>query len=728
MRARRCRLRAGGLHDGGIAWRLRLRDERGFTTPAMVVALLLTMSLVFSAGQVERVSSAASRVQDVADASALAAQNQVASFMLAARVCDAVVLSLALTGGICTGAGVACLCVPGAAAVGDALIEAGARVFDARDGFAERASQGLDRVQRVLPFLSALRASLAASANNGGAAGHAYHAIALLVQSEGLPLDLSPHDEGVEVVKDARGSSVDIKDAAKRAEEASREAADARERAFQADCGRAPSACMQERAASLASLPASLNPTFTSVDAWSFKVGLDRALAYYGARGGDERPADGSPEERMRSYLRQCFYEYATGEAQRSWVSDGPDGFKARLPFIPRNTEQMRQTSLYTDNLFPVGYDDEGAEVFFAYPGAPGSQAAHRWGSLAELEAAEAATVPDGILSVEGMGKVAAASTSVDNGFEYHFAEFCEALADYDRARHRLDPIADEVKGHARPLIDRVGAVMSRAIGSRIDPRPPGSMGCIALVVDASTLDPAQLMASPFVQVARPLGARVAIAGATMIEEPARGDDSALSHVLDGVRERVGSAAGMPEAALGCWSAALSAYAQGQEALIGGVSGVLDGLPLSSQSGLGRWAARALRDAVSSVGLQPADTASLKAVLVGTGQVASASSDEGARAFLRIKREAGAHPLVLAGPLSVALDASRQAVHGVFDEEPGYLDVASIEFEGAGMPPVPVRLPIPRGASAEVLGRADEAFERVRRQVEPDGGFVSWDR
>ena len=78
-------------------------DERGFTTTSMVLSMLITLALVFTAAQVYRVQSVAAEVQDVADAAALSAENQVAEFMVVARFCDAVVLSLSLTGITTTG-------------------------------------------------------------------------------------------------------------------------------------------------------------------------------------------------------------------------------------------------------------------------------------------------------------------------------------------------------------------------------------------------------------------------------------------------------------------------------------------------------------------------------------------------------------------------------------------------------------------------------------------------
>ena len=90
------------------------RDEQGFTTVSMVLSLLIALSLVFSSAQVYRINAASSQVQDVADAAALAAGNQVSDFVLSVRLCDAVVLSLSLTSLVSYGAGVVALCVPGA--------------------------------------------------------------------------------------------------------------------------------------------------------------------------------------------------------------------------------------------------------------------------------------------------------------------------------------------------------------------------------------------------------------------------------------------------------------------------------------------------------------------------------------------------------------------------------------------------------------------------------------
>ena len=158
-------------------------DEEGMTTVGVVLSLLVTLALVFSAGQAYRVGSASSEVQNVADAAALAAQNEVGEFMIVVRVCDAAVLSLSLTSLVATGLGVAALCTPATASASETLLKAGRDVAYARDRFAEKAADGLDRLQRLLPFLAAANAASVASANNG--ASSSYVALALLVPAWG---------------------------------------------------------------------------------------------------------------------------------------------------------------------------------------------------------------------------------------------------------------------------------------------------------------------------------------------------------------------------------------------------------------------------------------------------------------------------------------------------------------------------------------------------------------
>ena len=110
-------------------WFDKAGDGRGFSTAGMAIAMLVTLSLVFTGAQVYRVQSAAADTQEVADAAALAADNVVAEYYLVARICDAVVLSLTVTGIVVMGLGKAALCTPVSAGVGAKLLRVGLNSF-----------------------------------------------------------------------------------------------------------------------------------------------------------------------------------------------------------------------------------------------------------------------------------------------------------------------------------------------------------------------------------------------------------------------------------------------------------------------------------------------------------------------------------------------------------------------------------------------------------------------
>lgn len=306
----------GAMKDKSI-----FRDEEGSTTAGMAVALLVTLSLLFSAAQVYRIHAAGAEVQEVADAAACAALNPVAEFMVAVRVADAAVLSLTLLGDIAYGAGVVALCVPPAAELGSQLVSAGQKVIKARDAFSQKACEGLEALQRALPFLAAANGAAVAAANGEGSG---YAAMALLLPGEGSSIasGASAVEESMEEAVEA--GKGELAEAASRAEEAARAAEEARARGFARDCGDNPSYCMYERAGRLAGLSGADNPLFASVDSWSFSVPLERARVYYRERLLSERPGSDSAEEQAADELNQ---EVDAGVDQREGARDhGGDG------------------------------------------------------------------------------------------------------------------------------------------------------------------------------------------------------------------------------------------------------------------------------------------------------------------------------------------------------------------------------------------------------------------
>ncbi len=696
-------------------------DERGFTTSGMAVALLLSLSLVFTASQVYQVNAVSARVQDVADSAALATQGQVAEYVLAARVCDAVLFSLSVGGLACAGAGVACLCVPGGAAIGDPLIGASKSLFESRARFCRSAKEGLESYQKALPFLAALRATAVASSNNREGR-HRYLAIAVLIPFSGEPIACDDDIGSSELSEDIDRDSDELEQAAKRADEEARKANDAKERGFAADCGSEGSSSMFERASALAGLNGRENPRYSNIDAWNFGVGLSRARAYYRQRLASERPLGSSDEERMKSYLRSCFYRYAVRELASAFVRDTEDGFEASLPQFPRNTAEMLETRLYTDELFCEGMSPEGRRVVFAYPEAAGGSPTVPI-SLQRMEAEGIPSYPDGLLSASDMGRVAAASTSIDNGFEHYFREFVEAAEDYERARRQLAPLEKEVKQTADGLFSRIRSVLEEAVTARITPLPPGRNGAIAIVTDVEGASVSRLAPAPFVDSDAFLGNRTAVAGATLLEEASDEGSTALSSLLDGVAERFGSSL-LSSEALACWSDILRGYARGKEGVVCAVKDLLDSLPLGSASGLGDWAADGLSSCIESVGLDPPKLAAVKPVLVNSGSVAASSDDTAAVNYLSIKKAVVEHPLAGSRPFPSLISAIQGEMNERLEGVPETIEVASIEVAGTD---VPIEIPVPgsvRDSASEVFR---EALDRLRGLEPSEYGGGVWD-
>lgn len=142
------------------------RDENGFTSVGMALSLLLCICLIFSAGRTYRIASQSSEIQYVADAAALAAENEIAEYMVVVRLCDAVVLSLSLTSLLSSGLGVVAACTPFSASLSEPLLTLGKHIADARDQFSHAAKSGLEKLQRALPFIACANAILVAQANN----------------------------------------------------------------------------------------------------------------------------------------------------------------------------------------------------------------------------------------------------------------------------------------------------------------------------------------------------------------------------------------------------------------------------------------------------------------------------------------------------------------------------------------------------------------------------------
>lgn len=700
-------------------------DDRGMTTTGMVLALLITLSLIFTSGQVQRIQSAASEVQAVSDAAALAAENEVAEFVIVARVCDAVLLTMSLTSLAAVGLGVAALCIPATASVGEALLQQGKQLIEARNNFADKAEAGLNKLQRLLPYLACANAAKVAHANN--TQGASYVALAVLSPFTVDDIEVGQADEVQDAVETAEENARDIKEKAERAQEAASKANEAKQRGFEHDCGAAPGYCMEERASALAGLTGAQNPHFSSVDLWSFSVALKRAKAYYPARLEVEAPVDDSVLEQARSQLRKRYYRYANELLQQGYVHETDDSFDAYFPMLPRNTAQLRETSLYTEQVYPRTANEDGSFVLHAWAGCPNAASASGTGSAAECDIDGYKPCDLCQFDEQSLGSVAEASTSIPNGFENHYRQVSQAAEDYEKALDELNPLTEEVKGSAGGVFDKLREALRSVANKRINVAPPGKNGVIALVANTSAQNVGSTFASNFVQQEAVLGARAAVSAATLLEDPSSEGKNVLTSLLDGFKQDGGAAVGAAGVVLECWSGLLSVYTDGQQALGSAIEQALNSLPLIGPSGLGTWAKGALSGAIEDCGLAPANLNAVKPVLVNSAHVAALDESAFGARLLSIKQQAVENPLQSNGLFSSVISTVEQGLQDTFVPADGKVEIARIELiEGVG-PTIPIEISLPPAVSSAVSNAISSAADALRSLVASVVGERVWE-
>lgn len=582
------------------------RDESGFTTLGAALAILLSCSLLFFGLWTSRSLSRAAGVQAVADSCALAAENEVSEFVLAVRAADATLLTLSLTGISLLGVGTVCCCVPGAQTAGLKFLDAGRAVLDKREDVARAEEAALNAAQKGLVVAAQAQAQMVAS-ENAETIGFDAIAYVELVPFDAPDISCGAGCSAAHAVQVALDESASISEGAQAAEEAAMQANDALREGWLADCGAYPEPCMRERAESLAGMGLAENPMASSVNTWSYSMAIKRAQTYYRLRAEFEAPGNSSVEERARSALRVRFYEYAQKEVDAAYEVEMPNGtIEVSIPILPRNTNEMKATDLYTDSVYPVS-----GGALHAWEGCPAVAEIEGLDSISALDSGAYSICETCGFDAASMGSVAAASTSVENGFEHHFRKVAESARDYERAKNEAVRASGEVRGSVGEVLDAIDEAIREAAGN-LGSEQGGSF-----------------FAGP------DLGQFAAISASILIEDE---NEDVLAHLLDGVSEDIGpplSDGG--EVVLALWSGLLSAYGKGAEGMCDCVSGVLGSLPLVSAAGLGDWASGQLMELLNAAGLEPANTAAAKSVTSNTLPVAERGTGPVAEAICALK-------------------------------------------------------------------------------------------
>lgn len=623
--AGRCRPRAR-CKRGGFMGRAGIDlfiEDGAYTTLSSAVVILVVLTLLFSSAAAIWSMSRAGDTQAAADSGALAGANVVASYHTAATVVDASILSLGLAGFATIGTGLVAILIPGAELAAGDMVDTGIEIIKTRNKFAKSASKGLQKIETALPYLVAARATQAVSAQDTEGATYTGTALAVPRTSESDFVALEGSEISTDVIKD---TSKDLERAADELQKASEETAKAKERAWLADCGGSDPAsvgscsCMWERARSLAKLSDIENPHYASSVTWEPQVALDRAKAYYRLRLANEAPQGSSVETKAESAARKAFYTYASAEVNRAYITEDGDRTTSYIPLLPRNTDEVRATELYTDAAWPTSTND--GKTYLHYGTSCPNYKKGTPGGLASVAAYDGQDKCNRChFGVSSLGAVAAPSTSIENGFEYHFDEFKGALEDYVECRNKELELMCQTEDEA----DRAGNAFDEAIkalsGERPRIAPPGRNGVVAFAVSGAISSPDELSSS-FSAAVR-LGERGAISAAVLAPDDATAQNNVLSRFFSTLEERSGGVAGVLDGVMDVWGRLLVGYGDIQGSADELMGEMIDGLGGGSGAlgSIASWLGDTVSASVAALGLEPCDLRLRKPVLTDTANV-----------------------------------------------------------------------------------------------------------
>lgn len=695
--------------------------DGGFSSLGVVIALTLTIALVFTSAQIYWINSTSGDIQFAADAGALAAENVVAEYYVIARVADAVVLSFSLFGLIIYGIAIVVSCIPYCQSVGAKLMSFGEKVFSARDDIATQAQKMLAKLQKALPFLAAVNASTVVSSNKFSPSGQAtYQGLAILVPLQGKTDTFADDSAAQEVTDSIEKKNQETGELTDAAENKREEMNQAKLQGYLADCGNEPNYCMYERSHNLAGLHGASNPNFSNIELWKFDYALNRAKAYYQQRAQIETPKDNTLQERIDSQVRKNFYDYAVSELANGYAHTDVDGvLDAYFPLLASNYEEIRTCRLYTDDIFPV----DGDGCMHGVSNCPGiSGGIVGWGSISDLESGVYTSCASCDIGMKTIGHIASASSNIDNGFEYHYRIVAGAADRYSKSSKEFKNLTNEAKGSAGEAFDSFGEALEALKSQRLDPSPPGRNGCIVFAFDLSNHAVPLSISNSFVQSSSSLSPRVAISAAALVEDEATEGNTVLSSFLDSVQGQeadlsvIDAGLGVFDGILGVWGDVLLSYSRGADSLSWRLGDFLRSIPIISATPLASWAQDTLQETIEVFGLQGVNLSAPKPVIVNSIHVLNAGDSNALAKIVDAKQAYSSIPGSGSGTISDAI------VDGILVEvETQASDLLDSEFtiftisfgDFAGAPSIPIKVKLPAGVANHGKALLSEGLDSV---------------
>jgi len=356
------------------------------------------------------------------------------------------------------------------------------------------------------------------------------------------------------------------------------------------------------------------------------------------------------------------------------------------VPLLPRNKQEIKQTALYTQALWPTTYEPEGQTIHYGVdcPGATG--AAGPVISLSAADGGQARTCAVCHFGTSDMGKTPAASTSIDNGYEYHLREYTLALNEYVDCRSRELELEQKAQAQAGEAGDSFEEALSALSSKRPRIAPPGRFGCVAAVtcgeIEAPDALDTSFAASPS------LGSRAAVSASALAKDPATRENNVLSQFFSTVEERSSDQGpvGLVGSVMDLWGSLLVSYgdmASGLNSAFDGLTSKLDGMGLGP---VGSWLKGRLTDAVRALGLEPVDLSLRKPVLVDSAKVIEKADIP---AVAQVQKAVRSIPLSSTDPRALMQALGYQVGEYIAQQE---FTIAEIPLPGGGSIPLTIRL------------------------------------
>lgn len=595
-----------------------VRDEGGYTSLAVAVALLVSLSLVFGTAAAHWTMARAADVQEVADAAAMAGENYVAAFSTVAQVLDACVLTMGITGVVVCGAGLVVAAIPPLQAKSPAIVDAGRKVLDARRSFAKSAAQGLKTFETALPALIMANSASCTEANSTGGLTYVGMAVPFPQTSKTDYSFLEKDVDASEMEQDADR----LAEASAKKQEAHERANAAKTRAWTADNVDNPK-CLHSRVATLTSLGSALNPHYPSVELWEFEYARIRARNYYSRRYATEHFAGGGTDELQRSCARKQFYGYAIEALGKMSCKDTDTEVSMNLELLPHTTQMVRETRLYTDVVWPCTGEEAGTTLHCSLrcPGATGAFVGNA--SLADIDGGSALRCPVCLMDAKAMGNVADASTNIDNGFEHYWRIVVEASKEYERARRDEIAAEREMQQAAEDGRSAFDEAMDALSVDRPKFCPPGAWGCVSVVCrPRATATPSELTSAFLSGTQLPEGA--AVSAAVLAPDDSTAGNTILARAFDGLRAEVpgtGLALDLVGSVTTLWGDLLVGYGSAYGKVETAAGNFLNGVEGVFGEKVASWLRGKLSGLVGGAGLEPADLRLRKPVLVNSQTV-----------------------------------------------------------------------------------------------------------